>query len=556
MVHGKLAGDYALRRNVGNARLWASPRRWWQWMLRWQIYVSRKESLLERGHGRPSGRWLTAAAPFNHAFFRPSRGEDLAEIVFGHVAPVTEETMMQKKTNADEAPPHADMTERKGQLYSAIAAGTVGNVLEWYDFALYGFMASILSELFFPTEDRLVSLIATYGVFAVGFIMRPFGSVMFGWLGDTIGRSRTLVLSVAMMALPTLLLGMLPTYADIGVMAPVLLTVVRMVQGLSVGGEFSTSVTYLVETAPPTRRGFAGSWANIGSLAGMLLGSGAAAVVTSNMEPATLEAWGWRLPFLLGAVLGIVALLLRRGLPESPQFAHYDQARCPNTPLKEAFVCNRIQMLQGVAFASGYGAMFYLALVYMPTWISENTSVSLATAMQVNTATLAAILPVIPLAGWLSDRLMRRTHLLAGAFMLLGLIGAIAFIWINADGLTAVIFGQLGLGLALGVPLGAAPALFTELFPEEDRLTGYSIVFNAGLGLFGGLTPMAASSMILWTGNDLAPIALLVAAAVISTIALLSINDRSREPLRTSCATSIHDALRIAQAAPSDRWRS
>ena len=174
---------------------------------------------------------------------------------------------------------------------TAVLAGVIGNILEWYDFALYGFMASVLSELFFPGSNRLVSLIATYGVFAVGFIMRPLGSVVFGWMGDTFGRSRTLILSVAMMAFPTLCLGLLPVYAQAGVYAPLLLVLVRMVQGLSVGGEFSTSVTYLVETAPADRRGIAGSWANIGSLCGMLLGSGAATAVTSLLTADAMNSW-------------------------------------------------------------------------------------------------------------------------------------------------------------------------------------------------------------------------------------------------------------------------
>ncbi|MGE0333936.1 MAG: MFS transporter [Gammaproteobacteria bacterium] len=445
---------------------------------------------------------------------------------------------------------------RQDRLATAIAAGTIGNILEWYDFALYGFMASVLSSLFFPSQDRLVSLIATYGVFAVGFIMRPLGSVLFGWLGDTVGRSRTLVLSVAMMAIPTVVLGLLPSYGMVGIAAPIALVVVRMVQGLSVGGEFSTSVTYLVETAPTERRGIFGSWANIGSLGGMLLGSAAAAAATNLLDQPDLVAWGWRLPFLFGGVLGVVALVMRKGLPESPQFLRYEQARCPNSPLKEAFVCNRIEMVQGALFAAAYGAIFYLALVYLPTWVSETAGIPLGTTMQVNTVTLAAVLPVIPLAGWLSDRHIRRTKLLAAAFALLGVAGAFLFAWMQVGGLAALIVGQIALGLILAVPLGVAPALFTELFPEEDRLTGYSIVFNAGLGVVGGLTPMLASWLILTTGSALAPVGVLASASALGTVALLWMRDRSREPLRTTCSTSIREAVMSADRFPSERWAS
>lgn len=452
---------------------------------------------------------------------------------------------------------HREPTDfENSRFVTAIAAGAVGNILEWYDFALYGFMASVLSGLFFPSEDRLVSLIATYGVFAVGFVMRPLGSVLFGWLGDTAGRSRTLLLSVAMMTMPTVILGLLPSYGTIGIAAPIALVAVRMVQGLSVGGEFSTSVTYLVETAPPERRGFFGSWANIGSLGGMLLGSAAAAAATNLLDQADLETWGWRVPFLFGGALGVIALLMRKGLPESPQFLRYEQARCPNSPLKEAFVCNRIQMAQGALFAAAYGTVFYLALVYLPTWVSETTGTSLGTSLQVNTVTLAALLPVIPFAGWLSDRRVRRTHLLVAAFVLLGVAGSFLLVWIRGGGLVALAVGQISLGLILAVPLGVAPALFCELFPEEDRLTGYSIVFNAGLGVVGGLTPMLASWLILSTGSALAPVGVLAAATALGTVALLWIRDGSREPLRTTCSTSVHEAVVSADKDPSARLTS
>lgn len=429
------------------------------------------------------------------------------------------------------------------QRTTIIVAGVVGNILEWYDFALYGFMASVLSGLFFPSDNRLVSLIATYGVFAVGFVMRPLGSVLFGWLGDTFGRSRTLLLSVAMMAFPTLILGLLPSYAAVGVGAPIALVLVRMVQGLSVGGEFSTSVTYLVETARPDRRGLAGSWANIGSLGGMLLGSMAAAAVINLLMPTALESWGWRLPFLFGGVLGVAALLLRKDLPESPQFNRYDEARCPNSPLKEAFVCNRTQMMQGTLFAGTYGSLFYLGLVYLPTWVSEVTAIPLARSMEVNTLTLALSMPVIPLAGWLSDRHVRRTFMLAAALGLLGVSGSILLIWMHTGSLIAMIAGQITFGLILAMPLGTAPALFTELFPEDDRLTGYSIVFNVGLGIAGGLTPMIASWLILRTGSELAPTGLLIVVSAIGVGALLWMTDGSREPLRTTCRLSIREAV-------------
>ena len=219
--------------------------------------------------------------------------------------------------------------------------------------------------------------------------MRPLGAVVFGWFGYRHGRARTMQISVAMMALPTLLLGLLPSYSSVGMLAPVLLVVVRLVQGVSVGGEFSSSATYLVETAPEGRRGLTGSWADIGSMTGSLLGVGAAAPVTSVIGAETLAAWAWRLPFLGGAVIGIAAILVRRDLHSSERFAAHHAARDETSPLMQAFTTNRRETLLAVTFA------------------------------------------------------------------------------------------------LLAVPIGSGPALFVEMFPESDRLSGYSVAFNVGLGVVG-----------------------------------------------------------------------
>lgn len=262
---------------------------------------------------------------------------------------------------------HLEKDKRK----TAIAAGVIGNIMEWYDFALYGYMASILSTLFFPSGNPTAALLATYGVFAAGSIMRPLGSVFFGWLGDTVSRSTAMFISVAMMAFPTVVLGLLPTYQTWGLAAPVLLVIIRLVQGLSFGGEFSSSVTYLVETSPVDKRGLSGSYANVGSIAGMLLGSGMAAMTTNLLPSDQVHAWGWRLPFLFGAVLGIFAIWLRRHMPKSSHFQKHDNERADTSPLKEAFTDNFRETLQAVLLASSYGALFYISLVFLPNWLNE-----------------------------------------------------------------------------------------------------------------------------------------------------------------------------------------
>jgi len=415
--------------------------------------------------------------------------------------------------------------------HTNLMAGFIGNVVEWYDFALYGYMAGILSTLFFPSQDHLASLIATYGVFAAGFLMRPLGSGLFGWMGDTIGRTKTMLISVIMMALPTVLLGLLPTYEMIGIWAPILLVVIRLIQGLSVGGEFSSSVTYLVETAPDSSRGYSGSLANAGSIVGMLMGAGIAAGVTTYFSETTVNDWAWRVPFLLGGIIGALAILLRRRLPESGQFSNHNTQRCKTSPLLQAFTTDRLKMIKAILFASAYGVLFYIPIVYLPEWFHSQTGIPRDTALQINTAATALLLVLVPLMGLLSDRIIRRTHLIAGAMLLLALVSYPALEWLNNDDLWKAAMVQFLLIIPLAVPLGSAPAMFVELFPARDRLSGYSIAYNLGLGVVGGATPMLATWLIKTTGMSAAPGGLLAAAALLAVAAVLWIPDGSREPL-------------------------
>ena len=209
--------------------------------------------------------------------------------------------------------------DRKNDTRRVILAGAIGNVLEWYDFAVYGYFAAAIGRAFFPREDPVAQVLAAFGIFAVGFLMRPVGGALLGHIGDKLGRRTALTISVAAMAIPTFLVGVLPGYAVLGVAAPFLLTVLRMIQGLSVGGEYTTSVVFMVEHAPPGRRGMIGAIACCGAIAGILLGSATGAILAQLMPTATLEAWGWRIPFLLGLLVGIAGYFLRRTLVDTPR---------------------------------------------------------------------------------------------------------------------------------------------------------------------------------------------------------------------------------------------
>jgi len=418
------------------------------------------------------------------------------------------------------------------QRRKARIAGVIGNVVEWYDFALYGYLAVVIGRLFFPSENPTASLLASYGVFAAGFVMRPLGALVFGWLGDTIGRGRTMLISVAMMAFPTIMLGLLPDYDAIGIAAPILLILIRMVQGLSVGGEFSSSVTYMVETAPDDQRGRAGSWANVGSMSGMLLGSAAAALVMSLFPTEVLYDWGWRLPFLFGGVLGLSALLLRRNLPKSPHFMAHEAGTPSVSPFRQVWNENRKEMIQAFLFAAGYGMIFYLILVYLPGWLSRFSTLGEARALQINSALTLVTIPFMVFFAWVGDVWIRRTRLVAAALVLIALLAwPLGVVMLTGDPFM-IVAAQSILVVLICVPLGLAPATFVELFPSSDRLTGYSISFNLGIGVLGGTTPMLATWLIDVSGRPIMPVFLMVLAGGVAAGALLWMQDRSREPLR------------------------
>lgn len=419
-------------------------------------------------------------------------------------------------------------------LRHRIMAGFIGNVVEWYDFALYGYLAGVLAPVFFPPENPTAGLIATYGIFAAGFMMRPLGAAVFGWFGDRYGRVRTMQISVAMMALPTLLLGLLPTYGQVGLMAPVLLVCVRLLQGLSVGGEFSSSVTYLVETAPKGKRGLTGSWANIGSMSGTLLGVAAAALVTNVFDAQTVQDWAWRLPFLGGAVLGLTAFWIRSGLNRSERIQAQNDARSGTSPLMEAFTTNRRETLLALSFAASYGTCFYMTFVYLPEWLSGQGLMARDTALAINTAMTVVVLPLLPLSAIIGDRVLPRRTWIALSSLALGAAAVPLHLWMLASGgsVLSVVIAHFVTFTLISVPLGSAPALFVELFPERDRLSGYSVAFNVGTGVFGGLTPVIATSLIAATGVAIAPAYYLVGAALVAVAALALMPDRSRSPLR------------------------
>jgi MHS family proline/betaine transporter-like MFS transporter len=332
------------------------------------------------------------------------------------------------------------------------------------------------------------------------------------------------------MALPTFCLGVLPTHEQVGIWAAVLLVAVRLIQGFSVGGEFTGSVTYMVETAPQGRRGLAGSWANVGSMSGILLGSGVATMVTSLLAHDAVVSWGWRIPFLFGGILGIIALFMVRRLHEV-HIAKRDEKHQARSPLKEALTVDARRTTLSILFVAGYGVAFYIPLVYLPTYVNEYAGISLSSAMKINTIATVILLLFIPIMALVSDRFIRRKKILVAGFIALTVLSYPLFLILRHDSLFLVSFAQIIFGLLIAIPLGTAPAMLVELFPNDDRLTAYSLSYNIGSGVIGGTTPFIATWLIDITGSSLAPCFYLVGWSVVAFIALALMRDRSREPL-------------------------
>ncbi|MBX5453314.1 MAG: MFS transporter [Acidobacteriia bacterium] len=409
----------------------------------------------------------------------------------------------------------------------ALGAGGVGNLLEWYDFGLYGYFAPVLARLFFPSGDPLASLIGAYGGFAVGFAMRPIGAVVLGTIGDRIGRRFVLMLSVSLMGAGTTAIALLPSYSSVGVAGPLLLLLVRMFQGFSVGGEYTGSVAYLVETAPPHRRGFAGSMANIGSTAGVLLAAGVAAVTVTFAGEQALISWAWRLPFLFGGVLAMGALAARRRLREEAAAL----SRVRELPLWRAFRHDGRMIGIAILFTAGYGVVNYLTMVFFPTYASEFGGLKESQALQITTLAQAFALLVVPLAGLANDTLIRRRTLLIVAF-LAECVAAVGAFWLARDGgFGGFAMAQLAFGGLLALVMGTDPAMLSEQFPAEYRVSAYSLAFNIGLGIAGGTAPAIATALIAATGMTLAPAFYLMLAAAVAAVAAFLMPDRSREPL-------------------------
>ena len=423
--------------------------------------------------------------------------------------------------------------QRAGSEYrKAITAGVIGNVLEWYDFGVYGYLVPTLSALFFPAGDPTVALLSTFAVFGVGFLMRPVGSIVFGIYGDRYGRRTALSAVIFVMAVATFAMGCLPTYAQAGVIGPVLLVVVRLFQGLSAGGEWGGSTSYIVEFAPQDRRGFFGSWQLVGVGGGFLLGSLTAALLNSGLSQADKLAWGWRLPFLFGISVGIVGGYLRWRISDTPKFTELEEKHAvAQAPLAEAFRDYPRETLLGFGITLHNTVAYYIALVYMTSFMQTAGKLPQVTALWINTSCLALFVLLLPLMGWISDRVGRRPPLI---FSCIGyIVLGYPFFLMSSSGNIGLTLLSQALMIVLYVPYaGSCPAYYAEIFPTRVRYTALSIGYNIAVAVFGGFAPFIATWLVSQTGSNMAPAIYVITAAIVTLIILLRTRETAFQPLR------------------------
>ncbi|WNE94057.1 MFS transporter [Streptomyces luomodiensis] len=415
-------------------------------------------------------------------------------------------------------------------LRRSVAAGAVGVFVHWFDWAAYAYLAGTVADVFFPSENGTTGLLAVFGVFAVSFGIRPIGAMVFGPLGDRIGRKRTLSLVIFMMSGATLTIGLLPGYASIGVAAPVLLVVLRLIQGFAAGGEFGSAASFLAESAPRRRRGFGVSWLEVGSLLGFLAGSFVYLLLSTGLEEGQLSSWGWRIPFLVSAPLGIIGFIIRNKIEDTPEYRALEaNDTVPRSPVRELLRSHKRQLLQAAGLMAAMHVPFYMVLTYLVTYETDHLGHSAGGAALLSTVISLLGLVLVPVFGLLSDRVGRKP-VFVGATTALLVVSTPAFLLMRT-GLAGTWIAGLLLGVILAAILGTYAVWSAEIFPTRTRQSGLSIAYNLTAALFAGTVPYLMTVLISATGSTLLPGPYLMVFAIGGLIAALSLKETAGSAL-------------------------
>ena len=423
------------------------------------------------------------------------------------------------------------MATDQRRIRQAMLASGFGALVEYFDFSLYAFFATVIAATFFPAENPTTALLYTFAIFGVSFVMRPIGGILLGHIGDKIGRRPALVLSVGGMALASAFIGCMPSYAQIGVAAPLLLLCLRCVQGLSAGGEPGGAAAYVIEIAPAGSRGFLTGLLSMGAMAGTLLGSATAAFVHTAFDAGTVSAWAWRLPFLVSLPLGVIALVLRSRLDESRAFARVEESgSLERMPALTILRDNLREVLMVCGLSLGGLMLFYITIAYMPTYFQRENLMSRTGAAWSTTLMLFGCMLAIPLWARLSDRIGRRPLLFIAFFATV--LGAYPAFLVMPCSVTYAAIAQIALGQILAIWLSIAFAAFCEQFPTRVRSSGVSLGYNLGTMIAAGPAPYMATWLTPISGRVHAPALMLIVFALISATVTWLARETAGQPLR------------------------
>lgn len=412
-----------------------------------------------------------------------------------------------------------------------VAASFIGNFVEWFDYAVYGYLAVTITAVFFPDSDPTTGLMLTFALFAVSFFVRPLGGFVWGHIGDRVGRREALSWSILIMSAATFCIALIPSYDTIGIWAPILLLIIRVVQGFSASGEYAGASAFLVEYAPANRRGLYAAVVPASTATGLLLGSLLAALLTGMLATEDMHSWGWRLPFLLAAPMGLIGRYIRTKLEDSPVFKELAQEdEAVKAPVSSLFKNHWRQLVQAVGAVLLNAVGFYVILSYMPTYLSQELGLEETASYVATTVALTTYIGFIFLTGMLSDRVGRKKVLMTASIAFV-LCTVPAFMLLESGTFAVIILIQILLGGMLALNDGTLPSYLAEMFPTRVRYSGFAVSFNLSNALFGGTAPFVATVLIASSGNVIAPGWYLMAAAVISLVAVACSVETSKKPL-------------------------
>lgn len=415
-----------------------------------------------------------------------------------------------------------------------VISSTLGNALEWFDFTIFGLMALVISKLFFPSENASTALLKTFATFGVAFVARPLGGLLFGLYADRFGRKKALVFMIALMAVGTGMIGVLPTYAQVGLLAPMLILVARLIQGISAGGEFGSASAMLIEFAPPGQRGLYGSSQSVSQTLAFILGGLCGYALNQNLTPQQLESWGWRIPFLLGILIGPVGYFVRHQVDESPIFQrHLQQGNRPEqAPLQTLMRRHRRALLTTFCLTAAATAVTYVTAIYLPAFAAQQLGLPLAQAQLGLIGASCISLVLAPVSGALSDRWGRRTVILP-TLLAFSLLFYLAMHRLVAQPDLHHLWTVQAVGALLGFLVGPMPALMTEIFPVQVRSTGASLMYNLAVMLFGGLAPALNTALVKSSGDPLVPAYYVAFASLVGVVGLLALPGASADDEKT-----------------------